>query len=129
MEYPAKFVADAGEAQNRVNVRDSLFLAATLRKDGVPGEESVRVRNLSAGGMMADCKMVLTRGDRISLTLRGIGDVTGQVAWSGNGRFGVAFDQEIDPKLARKPVGQGGDQDIPYVRPSSGRRPAIRTDG
>ena len=128
MEYPAKFVADAGEAQNRVNVRDSLFLAATLRKDGVPGEESVRVRNLSAGGMMADCKMVLTRGDRISLTLRGIGDVTGQVAWSGNGRFGVAFDQEIDPKLARKPVGRGGEDPMPYVRAGSGRRPGVRSE-
>ena len=128
MEYPAKIEADEGEGQQRVTVRDSLFLAAALRKQGEQGEETVRVRNLSAGGMMADCKMALASGDRISLTLRGVGDVEGVVAWSTNGRFGVQFDTPIDPKLARKPVGRGGEDPMPYVRAGSGRRPGVRSE-
>ena len=128
MEYPAKFVADEGEAQNRVNVRDSLFLAATLRKDGMPGEEAVRVRNLSAGGMMVDCSMELARGDRIEISLRGIGIIKGRVAWREASRLGVSFDDQIDPMLARKPVGSGGSEALPYRQPVSGRRPGLRSE-
>jgi hypothetical protein len=36
--------------------RDSLFLMADLRLDGQDGEHRVRVRNLSAGGMMAEAR-------------------------------------------------------------------------
>ncbi|MEM8919256.1 MAG: PilZ domain-containing protein [Pseudomonadota bacterium] len=93
--------------------RDSLFLQARLKF--VDGDDcgDVRVRNLSAGGLMAEAAVRAKRGDRIELELRNIGKVTGHVAWVAQGRFGVAFDHAIDPKLARKPVGQSK-LDLPH---------------
>jgi len=93
--------------------RDSLFLKANLKF--VDGDDcgEVRIRNLSAGGLMAEAPIRAKRGDKVELELRNIGQVTGYVAWVAQGRFGVAFDYAIDPKLARKPVGQAKIE-LPY---------------
>ena len=93
--------------------RDSLFLKANLRF--VDGDDcgEVRIRNLSAGGLMAEAPVHAKRGDKVELELRNVGRVTGYVAWVAQGRFGVAFDHAIDPKLARKPVGQAK-LDLPH---------------
>lgn len=89
--------------------RDSMFLQATLRPvDGISaGPFSVRVRNLSAGGMMAEADVQPVVGDEMTVELRNIGQVGGRVAWVRAPRFGVTFDTPIDPKLARKPTKQG----------------------
>ncbi|MGB5485510.1 PilZ domain-containing protein [Parasphingorhabdus sp.] len=86
--------------------RDSLFLTASLRF--VDGDDcgEVRIRNLSAGGLMAEAPVFAKRGDNVQIELRNIGRIAGHVAWVAQGRFGIAFDHPIDPKLARKPVGQ-----------------------
>jgi hypothetical protein len=83
--------------------RDSMFLLASLRRLG-GADIPVKVRNLSAGGMMADCATSFSRDEAIEIELRGIGVVSGRIAWTTGGKIGVAFDREIDPKLARKPV-------------------------
>lgn len=103
----AESAEDAGHVRDAT--RDSMFLQATLRpmNGGGPGEFNVRVRNLSAGGMMAEADADVAIGDRISVVLRNIGEVEGRVAWVRAPRFGVTFEAAIDPKLARKPVGQG----------------------
>jgi hypothetical protein len=87
--------------------RDSLFLMAEVRLDGVEGEHRVRVRNLSAGGMMADGDVKASRGQSCQVSLRNLGWIDGTVAWVQDGRFGVAFREEIDPKEVRAPVVQG----------------------
>ena len=107
--------ADDAET-NRQDSRDSLFLMATLRIIGAADATQVRVRNLSAGGMMADYPEGLDRDVRVEVDLRGIGWVPGQVAWSTSGRIGIAFDRQIDPLLARKPVGQGNHTPV-FVKP------------
>ena len=62
--------------------RDSLFLFAELTLDGQPDAVRVKVRNLSAGGMMADAGgLEMSRGDRVSVELRAVGSVKGSVAW------------------------------------------------
>jgi hypothetical protein len=61
--------------------RDSLFLMADLRLDGQDGEHRVRVRNLSAGGMMAEGALRVMRGTRLQANLRHIGWVEG--SWPG----------------------------------------------
>lgn len=96
--------AEAGHARD--NARDSMFLQAILRplSGGNPPAFSVRVRNLSAGGMMADTDTEVAIDDRITVELRNVGQVDGKVAWVRGTRFGVTFDITIDPKLARKPV-------------------------
>ena len=103
---PLSRTSAAGTGGRRSAARDSLFLSATIRSAGESDEGvvPVRVRNLSAIGMMADHNGVSLPGDRVIVTLRGLGEIKGKVVWVRNNRIGVAFDVEIDPKLARKPV-------------------------
>ena len=114
-----------GHPKRELN-RDSLFLKAELCF--VDGDDCgvVRVRNLSAGGLMAEAPAPAKRGDKVQLELRNIGRVTGHVAWVARGRFGVAFDHPIDPKLARKPVGQTKSELPRYLRHPSQKPPALR---
>lgn len=90
-------------ARQRNDSRDSLFLAARLSVGGLAAEQ-VRVRNLSAGGLMAEYPAPVEAGTPVLLELRGIGEIGGRIAWATDGRIGVAFDQQIDPMRARKPV-------------------------
>lgn len=83
--------------------RDSLFLLAQVRMVGQQEAHRVKVRNLSAGGMMADGEVKVTRGSLVQVELRNIGWVDGSVAWKQDDRFGIAFVEEIDPRLARAP--------------------------
>ncbi|WP_448657866.1 PilZ domain-containing protein [Sphingomonas sp. CJ99] len=93
--------------------RDSLLLTATFRLKG-QSDAQVRVRNLSAGGMMAEYPGVVTIGAPVSVDLRGIGWVDGRIAWATDGRVGIAFDTQIDPLAARKPVGKGAQKPGPF---------------
>jgi len=98
--------------------RDSLFLLAQLRVDGDGPEYRVKIRNLSAGGAMAEGEVRVMRGAQVSVELRNIGWVEGSVAWKQDNRFGIAFAAEIDPKLVRSPVTAAVDQrPTPYARP------------
>jgi hypothetical protein len=97
--------------------RDSLFLLAQLRVDGDAPEHRVKIRNLSAGGAMAEGEVKVSRGAQVSVELRNIGWVEGTVAWKQDNRFGIAFTNEIDPKLVRSPVNAAVDQrPAPYAR-------------
>lgn len=117
------YSAAAGEdgAHNRNESRDSLFLMADMRVPGTADLLQVRVRNLSAGGLMAEFPNGLDQGTPVEFDVRGIGWVHGKVAWAAAGRIGVAFDRQIDPMLARKPVGTGGTASG-YVKPVLRRR-------
>ncbi|MFN4113788.1 MAG: PilZ domain-containing protein [Sphingomonadaceae bacterium] len=100
--------------------RDSLFLMATVRAEGSEQDHKVKVRNLSAGGMMAEGDLRLSRGTRLAIELRNIGWIKGTVAWIQDSRCGIAFCEEIDPKLARATVNSSGDVSTPrFVRPAS----------
>lgn len=97
------------EQDNRQIPRDSFLLMAELRVDGLEGEHRIKVRNLSAGGMMGEGPVRVMRGAVVEVNIRNIGWVEGSVAWVQDSRFGVAFHEDIDPKLARAPVGHGED--------------------
>ena len=84
--------------------RDSLFLMAEIRLDGATSDYKVKVRNLSPGGMLAEGAVPVVPGNRLQICLRNIGWVDGGVAWVQENRFGIAFDAEINPKLARAPA-------------------------
>lgn len=94
-------------ASQRSAARDSLLLSAQLRVEGEP-EVTVRVRNLSAGGLMAEYAEPVSPGTPVEVDVRGVGWVGGRIAWRAEGRVGIAFEREIDPMAARKPVGTGG---------------------
>ena len=112
--------ADDFVASQRNGSRDSLMLAAQFRVAGRP-DEQVRVRNLSQGGLMAEYTQPIERGAPVEVEVRGVGWVSGRIAWATDGRVGIAFDTPIDPLLARKPVG-GGTQTPTFVKPIFTRR-------
>ncbi len=100
--------------------RDSLLLTAQLRiGDGQALQ--VRVRNLSSGGLMAEFGSPVAGGTPVEVEVRGIGWVAGRIAWAAEGRIGIAFEREIDPMLARKPVGPGKPAPV-FVKPALPRR-------
>lgn len=90
----------------RTGSRDSLLLTAQFRLTGDDKIAQVRVRNLSSGGLMAEYAAPVDIGTPVEIEVRGVGWVKGRIAWATDGRVGVAFDIEIDPMLARKPVGK-----------------------
>jgi hypothetical protein len=115
-------IMDSKQGQ-RQEKRDSLFLSATVKIDG--GKPfSTRVRNLSAGGMMIDVSNDPVPGTPLVAEVRGIGEIIGRIAWSSPGRAGVAFAEDIDPRLAR--AGAPTKLEVPsYLKQAPGRRPGL----
>lgn len=96
--------------------RDSMFLMADLAVAGGGEMTRVKVRNLSSAGMMVEADMRVQRGQQVAVELRNIGAVTGTVVWVRGGKFGVAFEEQVDPRLARTQV-FGGEREAPgYAR-------------
>ena len=114
------FSADDTSGQ-RIATRDSLLLTATLRAAGREAV-TVRVRNLSAGGLMAEHPAPIMPGTPVEVEVRGIGKLGGRIAWSAEGRVGIAFEREIDPMMARKPVGPTKPAAAGAVQPPLSRR-------
>ena len=96
----------AGVDAQRRDPRDSLLVLAHLRlEDGSGRVETVRVRNVSSGGLMAQTSDAFRNGARVTVELEGIGSVGASVAWAEAGRIGIAFDHPIDKARARKAKG------------------------
>lgn len=75
--------------------RKSIIALATIINES--GAECVaKVRNLARGGLAADALIPLAKDDRIVALLKDFGSVSGRVAWVCGGRFGMAFDVEIE---------------------------------
>lgn len=91
-------------ALSRSADRDSLFMQASLTLSGSPGSVTVRVRNLSPGGMLAEAKLDVAQGAAVEVNLRNIGPVAGRIIWVGEGKFGIAFDRVVDPQAVRRQV-------------------------
>ncbi len=107
------------DGPDRISERRSFFLSTALTIAGRIFQ--ARVRNLSAGGMMVQLEQApdpeWAPGDLIAAELRNIGIIKGEVAWAGGRRFGIKFDREIDPELARQ--GPTGPKNITpdFLRP------------
>lgn len=112
--------------KNRQISRDSLFVLAEMRLEGQEGEHRIKLRNLSAGGMMGEGTVRVTRGALISVHIRNIGWTEGTIAWVQDNRFGVAFAEEIDPKEARLPAKSGNESVILQRVPGQRQSGAVR---
>jgi PilZ domain len=104
METDAQYAGDDQAVQQRDKLRESIFLGAVIRFGASRESANVRVRNISSGGMMIDLPGQREKGLRVVVELKGIGRVTGRIAWSTENRAGISFDVSVDPKLARMPV-------------------------
>lgn len=103
-EGPGATQPDAPQdaSAERKHQRDSLFLMATCAMPSRHAEQRIKVRNLSASGLMAEGPLQPLVGEAVVLDLRNVGRVDGVVAWVRESRFGVAFAQEIDPAVVRQ---------------------------
>lgn len=114
-------------AHQRTENRDSMFLQARLVRDAGP-DVNLRVRNLSAGGMMAETDQVFVVGESLRLELRTIGIVDARIAWVAPPRIGIAFDRPVDPKLARKkPLQSPGSSMLLVSKVTDAKRPGVST--
>lgn len=109
--------------------RESLFLVAEIAVAGAEKTVPVKVRNLSAAGMMVVGELQASAGQRIRTELRNIGVVEGTVVWVCEQRCGIAFDKEVDPKLARTQVTAGDSQVPRYARAALTPRRAANPEG
>jgi hypothetical protein len=78
--------------------RSDARLAPTLRVaklHGPSGEQLIRVRNVSAGGLMAEAGQTVSVGDTVTVELSSQ-KIPGSVVWIREGAIGVKFDQNID---------------------------------
>ena len=89
---------------SRLHDRASMLLIAEVRSPGAPVQTAV-VRNISATGLMVEMDEPLTRGDFVSLNLGNLGWTDGTVVWKVGRRFGVSFDEAIDPANVRRTIG------------------------
>ncbi len=110
--------ADADEVALRGTRRDSMFLKASVQCARTDHQFDIVVRNVSAGGLLADTPQTLLIGDQVLVTLRKVGDVPGKIVWAQQGRFGIAFDVTIDPQAVRQPV-------APARKPAAEARPSF----
>lgn len=99
----------AGGVSTREKSRQSLFLTAEVEVEGRSEPLKVRVRNLSAGGMLAEAARDVPVGAVLRVELANVGRIGARCIWSGVGRFGVAFDQLIDPEAARRKLTRSSD--------------------
>jgi hypothetical protein len=107
--------------------RDSMLLMGSVKACGDVArlKQPIRIRNLSATGLMADSQAAFDLGCLVEVEMRGIGAISGEVVWIRQNRMGITFSTPIDPKLTRKPVPQGESSE---VLPIQGRlrRPGLR---
>ena len=81
-----------------VERRNDERIAPTLRVaklEGPNGEQLIRVRNVSAGGLMAEAGQPVTVGDVVTVELSSQ-KIPGSIVWIREGSIGVKFDQNID---------------------------------
>src|SRR3546814_13465228 len=97
--------------------RDSLFLLTSVSSPDGPARGKVRVRNLSAKGLMADCPFPIIEGEAVILNVRAVGPVSGAVVWINGDQIGVAFDTTIDQARARVPVSSKATASPEFVGP------------
>jgi hypothetical protein len=118
--------ATGGNENRRQRERDSLLLVAQVRIGAETTAREARVRNLSETGLMAELAKVVEVGTPVVVTLRGIGEVAGTVAWCTEGRMGISLDSPIDPLRVRKTSSGTNPLSPPYTAKASDSAYALR---
>ena len=84
--------------------RTSLLTKTALR-DEAGGSGDARIRNLSEKGLGGVSEMTLDPGQRVIVTLKGIGSVPGRIVWTSGKSFGMEFADPIDLDQLYMPTG------------------------
>lgn len=90
-----------------------MALRATLIRPGLP-DVPVRVRNLSSAGFMGESFEPLERGEKVVLSLSGVGSLPAEIRWNTGFWIGGMFDFELSARelrLANDGSGAAGSND------------------
>jgi len=77
--------------------RYAVVLSAQITPESEDTPISVRVCNISAGGLMAIVPPHVALRGQVSIMIRHVGKLIGRIVWAQKDRIGVRFDAEIDP--------------------------------
>ena len=77
--------------------RYAVVLSAHITPESEDTPISVRVCNISAGGLMAIVPPHVALRGQVSIMIRHVGKLIGRIVWAQKDRIGVRFDAEIDP--------------------------------
>lgn len=77
--------------------RYAVVLNAQIIAEALPDPVSIRICNISAGGLMAVVPAHVALGGYVAIVIRHVGKLFGRIVWAQGGRIGVRFDREIDP--------------------------------
>lgn len=109
--------------EQRTQLRRHLYLLEQMRIGTDPVALRVRVRDVSATGLMAECDLPLAVGEQVTITLRRCDPVTGRIAWVSGSRFGVSFDAAIDPAVAQREIRLEQTQPVAWTHRRPGMQP------
>ena len=112
-------------ACGRATPRHSMFIRSIIRRPHDAVEHPIRIRNLSAGGLMGETTHVLRRREHVVIALRGVGDMAGHVAWVHGHRFGIAFSRTINLKLVREAMASRRLSQVILTHVADHRRPGL----
>jgi hypothetical protein len=104
--------------------RHSVLLHASVATERASVGDA-RVRNISRGGLMVECRLRGEPGDRVEVSLRGLGELAGRVAWVGDERIGVMFDEPVEPEIVLRGPIRRHDDGCVRRPPSRAWRPAL----
>ena len=98
-------MSDHEAKEARSGSRDSMLLVTELRD--LNGTEMGRavIRNISGNGMLVEGDFALKLEQIVRFDLRNIGELSGEVTRIEPGQIGIRFHREIDPQMARRPIG------------------------
>jgi hypothetical protein len=70
-------------------------LLRVAKLSGATGEQLIRIRNISAGGLMAEASQPLSVGEEVAVELSSE-RIPGTVVWTRDDTIGLKFDQTVD---------------------------------
>jgi PilZ domain len=79
--------------------RYAVMLKATLIFEGHKSVVHAKICNISAKGLFAKLQSDVKQKGLVSVTIPHLGLLSGRVAWVGELRIGIQFDEEIDPLI------------------------------
>jgi hypothetical protein len=77
--------------------RYAVVLNAQIVADSLPDPVSIRICNISAGGLMAVVPSGVALGGYVAVVIRHVGKLLGRIVWARKDRIGIKFIDEIDP--------------------------------
>jgi hypothetical protein len=103
--------------------RYAVMLRGSIRRAHSGNRLPAKIRNISAGGLLAECGYPARDGDLVEIDIPRLGPVLGHIRWGSGGMVGIEFDGPIDPTRAWVKMQKS---EVLYEMPNiSSKRPGV----